>query len=195
MSPPYAQVGLPTSATRMNMTSYWGYPPPWPDGTNPQQMSYHQFYLSSHYRTAQATVTQIPPPAVQNPPLNPISAPQPPSTPASGPLKNSTDTSKQSTSIEECTLASAPVAGQAQPESIDSSLNPHESTELTAEQIMQITKALLQDQEGRSNAESNVGSASTTAFSETDGRVGSCERDEISGYCVEVLSLGQWAAF
>ncbi|KAG6894855.1 hypothetical protein C0992_004295 [Termitomyces sp. T32_za158] len=178
MSPPYAQVGLPTSATRMNMTTHWGYPPPWPDGTNPQQMSYHQFYLNSHYRMAHATVAQIPSSVVQNPPLNPVPAPQPPPAPTSGPLKDSKNPFKQSTSIEECTVASAPVAGQAQPESIDPSLDSHESTELTAEQIMQITKALLQDPGEHSSAESNVDSASATAFSETDGGVRSRKQDE-----------------
>ncbi|KAG6874368.1 hypothetical protein C0995_015104 [Termitomyces sp. Mi166 len=169
MNPHYAQVGLPTSAsaTRTNMATHWGYPPPWPDGTNPQQMSYHQFYLNSHYRTTQAPVAQT----VQNPPPNPNSATQPPPASAPGPLQDSQDTSKQSTSTEG-TVTSAPVS-EVQPETIDPSLNSHESTELTAEQIMQITKALLQGE--RPSAESTA--TPTTAFSETDRGPGSAAQN------------------
>lgn len=45
---------------------------------------------------------------------------------------------------------------------------------------MQITNALLQGQGDRPSAESNVGSASTIPFSETDGGAGSCDESEAS---------------
>ncbi|KAG5736151.1 hypothetical protein E4T56_gene16924 [Termitomyces sp. T112] len=178
MNPHYPQVGLPTSATRMNMATHWGYPPPWPDGTNPQQMSYHQFYLNSHYREVQALLAHIPPPTVQNPLPNPNSDTQPPRAPASGPLQDSHDTSKQSTSTEGGSVAPTLATQEDGPEPIDPSLNSHESTELTAEQIMQITKALLQDQGERSRAESSAGTASTAVFSKTDGEPGPGAQDE-----------------
>lgn len=73
MDPQYAQVGLPTSATRLNSATNWGHPHPWPEG--PPQMgpiSYHPipgqhpvYYASPYYRPNGA---MIPHPQPLHPP-------------------------------------------------------------------------------------------------------------------------------
>ncbi|TFK65447.1 hypothetical protein BDN72DRAFT_845555 [Pluteus cervinus] len=55
MNPHYAQIALPTSATRLNTATNWGYPHPWPDGMpyGTGAVPYHPntLYYASHYRT------------------------------------------------------------------------------------------------------------------------------------------------
>ncbi|KAG6841572.1 hypothetical protein C0991_009607 [Blastosporella zonata] len=174
MDPNYAQADLPT--TRLNLATHWGYPHPWPDGPGaPQQMSYQQMYYAPHYRPPNGTNQlsgSIPPPSAQHPTPGAPQHPSAPPCPPDGPQ----DTIKQANTEGD---ASA-VAADASSLPMDPSLDPHESTELTAEQIMQITKALLQEQSvhDRSSAESRDGSASTTAFSETDRGTASGSQDE-----------------
>ncbi|KAG6911296.1 hypothetical protein DXG01_002135 [Tephrocybe rancida] len=159
MDPNYAQVGLPTSATRLNLATHWGYPHPWPDGAAPQQMSYQHMYYAPHYRPngTDPTPGSIPLPSAQDPSNT---AAQQPTVPRSCPPQGTADTKQAGTEA-----ASGPATDETL--SIDPSLDPHESTELTAEQIMQITEALLQEPGEHSSGGSRDGSASTTAFSET----------------------------
>ncbi|KAG6817578.1 hypothetical protein H0H87_006955 [Tephrocybe sp. NHM501043] len=171
MGPNYAQSGLPTSATRLNLATHWGYPHPWPDGaTAPQQISYQHMYYASHYRPNGSTQPpgSIPPPP---PPYSNVTQQHLPPAPCSPPGTQDTK-HPTSTDITNNASVSAP--------SIDPSLDANESTELTPEQIMQITKALLQEQGEleSSSAESRDDSTSTTAFSETDRRTGSGSQDE-----------------
>ncbi|KAF8079130.1 hypothetical protein FPV67DRAFT_1467631 [Lyophyllum atratum] len=175
MDPHYSQIALPTSATRLNLATHWGYPHPWPDGT-PQQMSYQQMYYtpSPHYRP-----NGVPPPLGQ-PPL-PTGADQqdPPNGAAAGaqqtppqgscPPQESPQETKPPTND-----ASAPTPTPASNSSmpvIDPSLNPSGSNTLTEEQISEITEAamqaVLEAAAERSNAESRATSTSTPTYSET----------------------------
>ncbi|KAG6811465.1 hypothetical protein H0H92_007288, partial [Tricholoma furcatifolium] len=140
MAPHYPQVSLPTSATRLNVPTQWSYPP-LPDGAGTQQMSYPPtYYPSPHYRQNAGQE-----PANSN--TQPMSAP--------GPSQGAPGTQKTPTMDTDNSL------------SVDSSLDPNESVQLTAEQISTLAK-LLEEQRERTSRESRAGSASTTAFSETD---------------------------
>ncbi|KAF5384806.1 hypothetical protein D9615_001091 [Tricholomella constricta] len=173
MDPHYAQIGLPTSATRLNAATHWGYPHPWPDGT-PQQMSYQQMYYAPHYRPNGVT-----PPSVHQ---------SPPTAALQQATQNGSATVAQRTSPQtscpphnmprdikppvDNTCVSTPTTADSSIAALDPSLNPSESTTLTEEQVLEITqaamKAVLEAEAERSNAQSRADTASSPSYSEPD---------------------------
>lgn len=171
MDPQYAQIGLPTSATRLNVATNWPYPHPWPDGTAPQ-MSYQQIYYSPHYRP-NGSVNPSPieaDPDQQN--IHGVSAArtQPISTSPPGSLQLTPNNTHQSNEVIDPTRNGHSLSAP----TVDPSLSSSDSTELTNEQVLEITqaamKAVLEAEAERSNAESRAGSTSTPSFSERGDR-------------------------
>jgi hypothetical protein len=165
MDPQYAQVGLPTSATRLNMATNWTYHPhPWPDGAQ-QHMGYPipgHLYYSSHYRTNDAP-TQLPPNVGPHQPPSQNGSAMPSPTSHSSP----TDTRLPSTASD--------------PSGTDTStiqiIDPG-STTLTDQEVLAITeaavKAVLEAEAGSSRTASRSGSVLTSLHSEGE----TCERME-----------------
>ncbi|GLB43539.1 putative zinc finger [Lyophyllum shimeji] len=173
MDPHYSQVGLPTSATRLNMATHWGYPHPWPDGT-PQQMSYQHMYYSTHYRPNGVSQplgqpSPPPPPTAVDPQTVPNGAAtgaQETPPPPPGPPHQSPHATKPPS---DSTCAETPPADSSAPV-IDPSLNASDSTTLTEEQVLELTqaamKAVLEAEAERANSRET--SASTPTVSEGD---------------------------
>ena len=161
MDPHYAQVALPTSATRLNVAANWTYPPhPWPDGAHPP-MGYpipSHLYYSSHYRSNGVTPQLLP----NVGPHQNGSATQPPASSHSDssptdtrPPSNTSDPSGQNPSTVQI---------------IHPSLNSSVSTTLTDQQVLAITeaavKAVLEAEAGSSRTASRSGSVLTSLQSE-----------------------------
>jgi hypothetical protein len=163
MDPRYAQVGLPTSATRLNMATNWTYHPhPWPDGAQPP-IGYpipSHLYYSSHYRT-NGVPTQLPPDiGPHQPPSQNGSAMHSATSPHSSP----TDTRLPSKTLDPSGTDPSTI------QIIDPHLNPSGSTTLTEQQVLAITeaavKAVLEAEAGSSRAASRSGSVLTSLHSE-----------------------------
>lgn len=161
MDPQYAQIALPTSATRLNLATHWGYPHPWPDGP-PQQMGYQQLYFNPHYRPNG-------PPGQPPPPTNTI-----PSQTLNGPVVTQTISpttrsapQNPATDVKSTNDGCSP-ANSSLP-IINPVLNPSDSTTLTEEQVLQITQAamnaMLEAEAERAKAEHE---RSTPSGSETE---------------------------
>lgn len=163
MDPQYAQVGLPTSATRLNVATNWTYHPhPWPEGTQPPigyPIPGHMCY-SPHYRSNGPTTQLSPDVGPHQLPTQNGSTMQPPTSSHSPPTdtrlpSNNSDPSGKDT-----------LGGRI----IDPSLSPSSSTTLTEQQVLAITeaavKAVLEAEAGSSRAASRSGSVLTSLQSE-----------------------------
>ncbi|KAG6820657.1 hypothetical protein H0H93_013508 [Arthromyces matolae] len=144
MNPQYTNVDLPTSAPRSNADATWGYPNPWPDGVSIHQMSYQHVYYTSHYRTNVSSEESVPISPSTAPPSN--SAAQHPTT-IPPPPHPSQDIHKNSTTNPDNNSENATTNTTYDDSHLSHS---NESTDLTAEQILQltkITKAFFDDRE------------------------------------------------
>jgi hypothetical protein len=166
MDPRFCQIGLPTSATRLNVATNWTYHlHPWPDGVQPQ-MGYpipSHLYFSPHYRTngiPQLSPDHQHPPSQNGPHAHPSTS-SPPHISQSA----SNDTKSLHNSSEPTTKDPSGVAPI-----IDPSLNSPDS--FTNEQVLAITeaamKAVLEAEAKSSRAASRSGSALTSPRSETE---------------------------
>lgn len=179
MDPQYAQIGLPTSATRLNLATNWGYPQPWSDGASGQTgpVSYQpmppMFYYP-HYRpngSAGQPPGQQPHP--QNDPKHGVedgsTNPTRPRTSSPNPHTSHTTSVNSETATNPTNpISNAPLKIP----SIDPALDSGDST-LTAQQVLEITeaamKAVLEAEAGTSNGTtSNIGSGSPFSQAEKD---------------------------
>ncbi|KAG5643550.1 hypothetical protein DXG03_000691 [Asterophora parasitica] len=163
----HAQIGLPTSATRLNAATHWGYPHPWPDGAS-HQMTYQQMY---YYRPNGVHPSAHPPSPEdsnqqQAAPKGSPSVAQGRSLPMLRPPQQSPQEIKLP-AVNTCTTITTGSSMTA----VESSLDASESATLTEEQVLVITqaamKAVFEAEAERSSAESGAGSSSSPSYSES----------------------------
>jgi hypothetical protein len=184
MDPQYAQIGLPTSATRLNLATNWGYPQPWSDGAPGQagpvgyQPMPHMFYYP-HYRPNGSPGQ----PSEQHPHPHNDRKQHAQEQPAHSRHPRTSSPSRHTSHppIPDSEESSTRDSSELPP--IDPALDSGNSR-LTEQQVLEITqaamKAVLEAEAGTSSgAASNIGSASPFAQSEKDGNGN--EGDEAAG--------------
>ncbi|KAF9469652.1 hypothetical protein BDZ94DRAFT_1151150, partial [Collybia nuda] len=180
MDPQYAQIGLPTSATRLNLATNWGYPQPWSDGApgHVGPVSYQTMPPMFYYPHYRPNGGMVQPPEQQTQLRNDqkqdtqdratnMERPR-----TSSPIPHASDATVVESEIPTKSMNPTLDTLPSEISPIDPALDSDNST-LTEQQVLEITqaamKAVLEAEAGTSNSTtSNVGSASPFSQTEKD---------------------------